>query len=1187
MLFKNLSRTIEKVSGNMPLRLALTLPFVLQTFAVVSIVGYLSFKNGQKAVLELVDNLQSEISLRIQEHLTHYLDQPHTITKINASAAALGKLQPEDLQVTESYLWYQVRTFPSVRQIYVGTKEGQFIGVSREESGQLVTRVTENFPRRSFYALSTFGDRTKLLRFEPNYDLRTRPWYLSAIAAESPVWTEIYTFFQGDLGITAAQPFYDNRGDFRGVMAVDIVLGQISDFLRNIKVSRSGQIFIMERSGAIVGSSTEEKPYITGTDGKFQRLQAVDSNNPLTKAAAKHIISNFNLRFVEPPKKLQFQIDNRWHFVRILSYTDDVGLDWLVVVVIPENDFMEQINSNTRTTILLCIIALILAVIIGSLTARSLSKPILRLNAAAKNIATGEWHQELEIDRTDEVGQLAKSFNSMVSQLQKSFATLEHQNQELQQLDKLKDEFLANTSHELRTPLNGTIGIAESMIDGATGSLSEIQQQNLSMIVASCRRLNELVDNILDFSQLKTDKLQLHLQSVGLSSIVEVILAVCQPLAATKSLKLINAVSGDLPLVLADENRLQQILYNLIGNAIKFTDSGTVEVSAKIVAPDSNWDAEEGEISHSLAISERLCAKFDRSHSQSDFQVAVTVSDTGIGIPQSSLDCIFHPFEQGDGSTIRQYGGTGLGLTLAKQFVELHGGKICVISQVGIGSRFTFTLPLSPETIHAAEPTIDRHSLVTTNSIKPTDRADRNSLNPPVKLPQPTAIVPPIDARTALASQIPLPQPTAILSAADLTELGAQNFKILIVDDDPINLQVLSNHLSFQNYNVIQALNGEQALSALESEQHFDLIILDIMMPRMSGYEVCAKLREKYPAYELPVVMLTAKNQVSDLIAGFQFGANDYLTKPFSKDELLTRIKSHINLSQTNHAYGRFFPDSFLKFLKKESIVDVNLGNHVSKKMAVMFSDIRSFTSLSESMTPQENFDFVNAYLREVSPKIREHRGFIVKYLGDGMMAVFPNGADDAVRGGIAKLQQVQRYNAARINDGYQPIQVGVGVHFGHMMVGIVGEAERMQGDAFSDNVNLASRLESLTKLYGVSLIISEAVLKNLSHPKNYQIRFLDRVVVKGKQQPISIFEVLDGEIDTVRELKLQTQLDFEKGVEHYRQHDLRSAKICFYRVLAVNPDDKTAALYLERVNHFIEKGVPEDWSGIWTLTQK
>jgi signal transduction histidine kinase/class 3 adenylate cyclase/ActR/RegA family two-component response regulator len=1145
MLVKIISRSIAKISGTMPLRLALTLPFVAQTFAVVSIVGYLSFKNGQQAVQKLADSLQGEISGRIQEHLAHYLEKPYNIVQLNAGAAQLGKLRPQDIGETERSFWQQVKIFSSVRQIYLGTKEGQFIGVSREESGQLVTRITENFPRRSFYELDAFGDRTKLLRFEPNYDLRKRPWYIGATAAESPIWTAIYTFFQGDLGITVAQPFYDTQGDFRGIMAVDILLGQLSDFLRKIKISRSGQVFIMERSGAIVGSSTPEKPYITDASGKLQRLPAIDSTNPLTASAAKHIISSFNLSLVEPPQKLQFQLNNQSNFVHILSYKDQVGLDWLVVVVIPENDFMDEINSNTRSTILLCIAALILSIIIGTLTARSLAKPILRLNAAAKHLAEGEWEHaiELDLDRTDEVGQLAKSFTSMASQLQTSFATLENQNQELQQLDKLKDEFLANTSHEFRTPLNGMIGIAESMIDGATGTLSEIQQQNLSMIASSGRRLNELVDNILDFAQLKNQKLELHLQSVGLRSIVEVILTVCQPLTAGKDLQLINAIDSDLPLVLADENRLQQIFYNLIGNAIKFTESGTVKISAAIVDTD-------GETSLGVSTS---------------FQIAVTVADTGIGISVANLDRIFEPFEQGDGSTVRQYGGTGLGLTLSKQFVELHGGKIYAESQIGIGSRFTFTLPLSPETIHPSESEINRQLAAPTQN-----SASENNRN-----------------KTYLSSNwnLPKPAPNPLEQATSLLEV--EKFKLLIVDDDPINLQVLNNHLSLQNYSVIQALNGEQALSLLESGVHFDLIILDIMMPRMSGYEVCAKLREKYPSHELPVVMLTAKNQVSDLISGFQFGANDYLTKPFSKDELLTRIKSHINLSQTNSAYGRFFPAAFLDFLKKESIVDIQLGNHVSKQMAVMFSDIRSFTALSETMTPQQNFDFVNAYLREVSPKIREHHGFIVKYLGDGMMAVFPNGADDAVKGGIAKLQQVYQYNADRARSGYPPIQVGVGVHFGHMMVGIVGEAERMQGDAFSDNVNLASRLESLTKLYGVSLIISEKVLENLTDREQYQIRFLDRVIVKGKQQPISIYEVLDGETELLREMKLQTQADFKRGLEHYRCHEFKAAKICFYQVLAVNPDDKTAALYLERVNHLIERGVPENWSGVWTLTQK
>ena len=170
--------------------------------------------------------------------------------------------------------------------------------------------------------------------------------------------------------------------------------------------------------------------------------------------------------------------------------------------------------------------------------------------------------------------------------------------------------------------------------------------------------------------------------------------------------------------------------------------------------------------------------------------------------------------------------------------------------------------------------------------------------------------------------------------------------------------------------------------------------------------------------------------------------------------------------------------------------------------MAMMFSDIRSFTTLSESMTPKESFDFVNAYLQRVSPEIRKHNGFIVKYLGDGMMAAFPEGADDAVQAGIAQLKKVQEYNWQRQEEGYLPIEIGMGIHVGHIMVGMVGEANRIQGDALSDNVNLTARLEGLTKFYGVSLLISEQVLKGLNDSAGYHIRFWTEQLLKAELNP-------------------------------------------------------------------------------------
>nr|WP_307785927.1 response regulator [Okeania sp. KiyG1] len=605
--------------------------------------------------------------------------------------------------------------------------------------------------------------------------------------------------------------------------------------------------------------------------------------------------------------------------------------------------------------------------------------------------------------------------------------------------------------------------------------------------------------------------------------------------AKKKNLKLINAIPTNLPPVYADENRLQQILYNLIGNAIKFTESGQVKISAELVD------------NHKTNSARQPCTQ-DRDIDKSK-QLIIVVSDTGIGIPADKLERIFESFEQGEGSTVRKYGGTGLGLAVTKQLVELHNGQIWVESEVGVGSHFCFTLPISQKPV-TDSPSLPTHKI---NSI-------RHSVE-----------------------QVEIPVETEHKECY----LADGDFHILIVDDEPINIQVLKNHLTANNYKVTQALNGKSALAALDKEENIDLILLDVMMPNMSGYEVCAKIREKYPAQTLPILMLTAKNQVADLVMGFQFGANDYLTKPFAKDELLTRLKTHLQLSKITNAYGRFVPHEYVKLLSKENIIDVNLGDRVCKEMAIFFSDIRSFTTLSEKMTAQETFAFVNGYLQQVAPEIRDRNGLIIKFMGDGIMAVFPNGVDDALQSTISQLHKLHKYNQTLQDQGLFPIKIGVGIHWGHMMVGIVGEKTRMSGDALSDNVNLTARLEGLTKYYGVSLLISESAFQGLKNPEKYQIRFLDRASVKGRDEPINVYEVMDGEIDEVRELKLITQADFESATKYFCSGDFVSAKLYFDKVLAVNSSDQTAKLYLDRIDKLISTGIPENWNGVWAFTQK
>lgn len=275
-------------------------------------------------------------------------------------------------------------------------------------------------------------------------------------------------------------------------------------------------------------------------------------------------------------------------------------------------------------------------------------------------------------------------------------------------------------------------------------------------------------------------------------------------------------------------------------------------------------------------------------------------------------------------------------------------------------------------------------------------------------------------------------------------------------------------------------------------------------------------------------------------------------------------------------AYSRFVPKKFLHFLQKESIVDVQLGDQVQREMTILFSDIRSFTTLSESMTPAENFNFINSYLRRVGPTIRHHSGFIDKYIGDGIMALFPNEPDDAVMASIDMIKAVEEYNIHRSASGYQPIRIGVGIHTGMLMLGTIGEDERMDGSVISDAVNLCSRLEGLTKVYKVSVIISRETLEKLRDPGRYHIRFLDNVQVKGKTKAVSVYEVYDADPVDVIERKDKSRERTESAIRLFFERRPQDA----LNILAVQqeeyPDDTLIKMYADRCRKFIGQGLQE-----------
>ena len=296
---------------------------------------------------------------------------------------------------------------------------------------------------------------------------------------------------------------------------------------------------------------------------------------------------------------------------------------------------------------------------------------------------------------------------------------------------------------------------------------------------------------------------------------------------------------------------------------------------------------------------------------------------------------------------------------------------------------------------------------------------------------------------------------------------------------------------------------------------------------------------------------------------------------------------SYKQLEQYNKAYERFVPREFLSLLDKHSILDINLGDQVEKEMTVLFSDIRGFTSLSEKMTPQENFNFINAYLMQMAPIIEQHNGFIDKYIGDAIMALFPICADDAIQSAITMLKRLVEYNQGRRRANYQPLAIGIGLNTGPLMLGTVGWQNRMDGTVISDAVNLASRIEGMTKMYGATLLISESTYSKLPQPSPYLIRPVDRVKVKGKSAHITVYEVFDCDPAHLIELKLKTLVYWQNGWTHYYQKELSQARLCFKHILRIYLDDKLAQIYLERCENLQKNGIPADWQGIETLNSK
>jgi len=440
---------------------------------------------------------------------------------------------------------------------------------------------------------------------------------------------------------------------------------------------------------------------------------------------------------------------------------------------------------------------------------------------------------------------------------------------------------------------------------------------------------------------------------------------------------------------------------------------------------------------------------------------------------------------------------------------------------------------------------------------------------------------------------------------------------VLIVDDTPTNLEVLFETLSSDGFKVLVAIDGESALEQTALAKP-DVILLDVMMPEIDGFETIRRLKSNPETADIPVIFMTALSDTVDKVRGFELGAVDYITKPFQQKEVSVRVSTQVKframqkeleranaklastneyleqrvtertvdlaeantrMRKTNRAFAKFVPREFITLLGHQDLTKLKLGDQVETEATLMFVGIRGFTKQTQGMRPDARLAYLNRYMAHIAPAIREHQGFVDKYVGDALMALFPTSTADAVEAALAIHEALKAFSA---ESNETPLSVGIGLHCGSMLLGTIGEAERMESTVISDVVDCTAKLERLTKRFIVHTLLSGPMYATLDAQLTRWTRKIARIKFDAEKEHMDIYELFAG--DTSQEAKRTTREAFESGLAAYEDSNLAQACECFETVLAVNPGDRLARRLFRRSQNLLGEGVPAGWSGIYQV---